>query len=114
MEHTEVKSENALNVILNYGNKVYYVNQVNVQVQEGNQRHKAIFHARRASDNQKQDLELEISQETYDTLLEYAKLDKMNLVLFLNIEGNDSQWCLMSENWLKKQAQINNKAAYIV
>ena len=35
MEHNEVKSENARNVILSYNDTVYYVNSVNVKVQEG-------------------------------------------------------------------------------
>ena len=51
MEHSEVKSGNARNVILNYNDKIYYVNGVNVQIQEGAGKIKAVFHAKRASDN---------------------------------------------------------------
>lgn len=46
-EHSEVKSENARNVILSYGENVYFVNKVNVEVNEGAEKLRAIFHARR-------------------------------------------------------------------
>lgn len=120
-EHTEVKSDNARNVILSYGDTVYFVNKVNIQFQEGLEKLKAIFHARRAADNQIQDLEVEISQEAYNMLTEYAKMDKFDLILVLKIEDNDSKWCLLSENWLKKQSNNSNsdvkssdKTRYIV
>jgi hypothetical protein len=113
-EHSEVKSENARNVILSYRDAVYYVNKVNVQFQEGANMLKAVFHARRPRDKQFQDLEVEISQATYRMLIEYAKLDNFDLILVLRIEGNESKWCLMSEEWLKKQIGENGKAFYIV
>ena len=56
MEHSEVKSDNARNVILSYNDKIYYVNSVNVAVKEGVDKLKAIFHAKRASDNTPEDL----------------------------------------------------------
>ena len=46
---------------------------------------------------------MEISQAAYNVLLEYAKLDKLDMVLVLQIEGGEAKWCLMDENWLKKQ-----------
>lgn len=113
-EHSEVKSENARNVILSYGDTVYFVSKVNVQLQEGVDVLKAIFHARRVKDGQLQDLEVEISRATYNMLVEYAKLDNFDLILVLRIEGNESKWCLITENWLKKQVSENSKAYYIV
>jgi len=113
-EHSEVKSENARNVILSYGDAVYFVNKVNVQFRDNVDMLKAVFHARRAKDGQLQDLEVNISQAAYNMLIEYAKLDNFDLILVLRIEGSESKWCLMSEEWLKKQADGNGKALYIV
>ncbi|MCW4007661.1 MAG: hypothetical protein NWF09_03075 [Candidatus Bathyarchaeota archaeon] len=113
-ERSEVKSENAHNVILSYGDTIYFVNRVNVKMQEGVDALKAIFHARRANDGQLQDLEIEINRETYNMLVEYAKLDSGDLILVLHIEGKESKWCLMSENWLKKQSGKKSKTFYIV
>lgn len=113
-EHSEVKSENARNVILSYGDTVYFVNKVNVQFREGVDMLKAVFHARRPKDEQFQDLEVEISQAAYNMLTEYAKLDNFDLILVLRIEGNESKWCLMSEDWLKTQIGENGKVFYIV
>jgi hypothetical protein len=113
-EHSEVKSENARNVILSYHDTVYFVNKVNVQFQEDVNMLKAVFHARKAKDGQPQDLEVEISQAAYNMLIEYAKLDNFDLILVLRIEGSESKWCLMSEEWLKKQVGENGKVFYIV
>ncbi len=103
MEHSEVKSDNARNVILSYNDKIYYVNSVNVAVKDGVDRIKAIFHAKRASDNTQEDLDIEITQGTYNILMEYAKLDKLDLIMVLQIEGDKAKYCLMSEDWLKNQ-----------
>ncbi len=111
---TEVKSENARNVILSYMEDVYFVNRVNVQVHEGAEKLKAVFHARRVADNQPQDLNVEISQSVYNMLIEYTKLDKFDLILVLQIQGNDAKWCLMSENWLKNQTINVAKNQYVV
>jgi hypothetical protein len=113
-EHSEVKSENARNVILSYRDAVYFVNKVNVQFREDADMLKAVFHARKAKDGQTQDLEVEISQAAYNMLIEYAKLDNFDLILVLRIEGSESKWCLMSEEWLKKQVDENGKICYIV
>ena len=116
-EHSEVKSENARNVILSYGENVYFVNRVNVEVNEGAEKLRAIFHARRLPDNEQEDLNIEINQHVYDMLMEYAKMDKLDLILVLQIQGDEAKWCLMSENWLKNQATAANgagKTAYIV
>ncbi len=114
MEHSEVKSDNARNIILSYNDKIYYVSGVNVQVQEGADKLKAIFHAKCASDNTQEDLNIEINQGTYDILMEYAKLDKLDLIMVLRIEGSSTKWCLMSEDWLKNQFQGAGCKGYIV
>jgi hypothetical protein len=113
-EHTEVRSDNARNVILSYQDTVYCINQVNVQVKEGADKLRAVFHGRKIGDNKPKDLEMEISQAAYDVLLEYAKLDKLNLVLVLQIEEGNAKWCLMDENWLKSQINAMTKPSYIV
>ncbi len=113
-EHSEVKSENARNVILSYRDAVYFVNKVNVQFQEDTDTLKAVFHARKAKDEHFQELEVEISQAAYNMLIEYAKRDNFDLILVLRIEDNGSKWCLMSAEWLKKQIGENGKVCYIV
>jgi len=110
----EVKSENARNVILSYRDAVYFVNKVNVQFREDADVVKAVFHARKAKDTRFQDLEVEISQAAYNMLVEYAKLDNFDMILVLRIEGSESKWCLMSEEWLKKHVGKNGKVCYIV
>ena len=114
MEHSEVRAGNARNVILNYNDKIYYVDGINVKIQEGADKIKAVFHAKRASDNVLQDLDIEISQGTYDILIEYAKLDKFDLIMVLQIEGGNSKWCIMSEDWLKNQSRYVGSEGYIV
>jgi len=114
VEHSEVKSENARNLILSYNNTVYYVNSVNVQIKDGIDKLKAIFHAKRAGDEAPQDLDIEISQSIYDILLEYARLDKFDLIMVLQIEGSKTQWCIMSEDWLKNQSNKGGRDEYIV
>lgn len=113
-ENSQVTSENARNVILSYRDSVYYVNKVNVQFQEGTDMLKAVFHARKAKDTLFQDLEVKISKAAYNMLIEYAKLDNFDLILVLRIDGTESKWCLMSEEWLKKQVGENGKVSYIV
>ena len=114
VEHSEVKSGNARNVILNYNETVYYVTGINVQIQDDADKIKATFHAKRASDNETRDLDIEITHSIYDILLEYAKLDKLDLIMVLQIEGASSKWCIMSEDWLKNQIQTGSAAKYIV
>ena len=113
-EGGQVKSENARNVILSYRDDVYYVNKVNVQFEEGADMHKAVFHARKAKSTTFQELEVNISQAAYKMLIEYAQLDNFDLILVLRIDGNESKWCLMSEEWLKKRVGENGKVCYVV
>jgi hypothetical protein len=111
MEHSEVKSENARNVILSYNEQIYYVNGINAQVKEGEDKIKAVFHARKAGTDASQDLSIDISQSTYQVLLDYAKLDMVDLIMVLQINGEDAKWCVMSEEWLKNQGSTKG---YIV
>jgi len=99
--NSEVKSENARNVILSYDEKVYFVNKVNVQISDESEKLKAVFHARKLHCDELEDLDIEINKQVYEILIEYAKLDKLDLILILQIQGDDAKWCLMSENWLK-------------
>jgi len=110
----EVRSEHARNVILSYCENVYFVSQVNVQLCEGAGRFKAVFHGRRMADQHLEELSVEISQEVYDVLVEYAKLDKVDLILVLHIDGDAAKWCLMSENWLKNEPGERGKRLYLV
>ena len=115
MEHAEVKSGNARNVILSYNEKIYYVNHVKVQIQEGAETMKAIFHAKQAGGTMSQDLDIEINKATYDILMEYAKLDKEDLVMILQINGADSKWFILSEAWLKNNpSSKTGSSSYIV
>ncbi len=114
LAHQEVKSDNARNVILSYNEKIYFVNSVNVKIQQDNDLLKAVFHAKRASDNTLEDLNIEINKNTYNMLMEYAKLDKFDLIMVLQIEGPDARWCLMSEDWLQKQYDNASKSSYVV
>jgi len=113
-EHTEIKSDNARNVILSYGENVYFVNKVNVEINEGTEKLRAVFHARRMPGNETEDLNIEINQRVYDVLMEYAKLDKIDLILVLQICGDEAKWCLMSEDWLRNQTSSKGKFAYVV
>jgi hypothetical protein len=113
-QHSEVKSENARNLILSYDDNVYFVSKVNVQIKEGTQKLQAVFHARRYPTNEPEELDIEINQHTYDMLMEYAKLDKLDLILVLQIQGEEAKWCLMSENWTPNQQISTGKTSYIV
>ena len=44
-------------------------------------------------------------------LMEYAKMDKLDLILVLQIQGDEAKWCLMSENWLQNQVTVAGNAA---
>ncbi len=114
VEHTEVKSENARNVILSYQDVVYYINQVNVQIEEGQEKVKATFHGKKIGDNKPRSLEMEISQNAYNVLLDYAKLDKRDMMLVLEIHDGEAKWCLMDENWLKNQIGMGPNPCYII
>jgi hypothetical protein len=104
-ERVETRSENARHVILKYENKLYHVDRVTVQHPEGQQKKlSAIFSTKRLSDSQLMDLGLEISQSMYNVLMEYTKLDNSDLLLVLHVEEDDFKWGLVSESWLRQQA----------
>ena len=48
--------------------------------------------------------------------MEYAKLDKLDLIMILQIEGTNSKWCLISEAWLKNNLAYGKtgSSAYVV
>jgi len=54
-------------------------------------------------------LDIKISQRVYDMRVKIAKLDKLDQILVLHIDGEESKRCLMPENWLKNQTGKNNK-----
>ena len=104
-ERVETRSENARHVILKYDEKVYHVNRVNVQCSEGKKVYSAVFNARRLEDNEVLDLDFEISRKLYDVLVEYTKLSDSDLLLVLHVEGGDFKWGLVSDSWLRQQAE---------
>jgi hypothetical protein len=110
----EFSSENARHVILRHEDKLYYVSRVSVNFCEGEKTHRATFHARRALDNGSEDLDLEITRKLYDVLVGYARLDSYDQILILQIDGRDSRWCLISENWFKQRGSGNRPNKYII
>jgi hypothetical protein len=115
VEHAEVKSGNARTVILSYNEKIYYINRVNAQIREGTEKIKAVFHGKRAGDHAPEDLDIEINKATYDMLMEYAKLDKVDLIMVLQIEGAHAKWCLLNEDWLNTMPAVNSgSSGYVV
>jgi len=109
-----VKSENARNVILSYNEKIYYVRGVNVKIKEGADEIRAVFHAKQVADNVYKEIDIGITKNIYEALMEYAKLDKLDLIMVLQIDGANSKWCLMSDEWLANQSSIARKPNYIV
>ena len=63
----------------------------------------AVFSAKRLGDSQLMDLGFEIPRNMYDVLMEYTKLGNSDLLLVLNVEGDDFKWGLVSESWLRQQ-----------
>ncbi|MDG6223416.1 MAG: hypothetical protein QCH99_09170 [Candidatus Bathyarchaeota archaeon] len=109
----ETRSDNARHVILKYENSLYYVDQVNVEFSESNQKYNAIFRAKQVDGGQMVDLDFDISQKMYEVLLEYTRLDNSDLLLVLQIENNEFTWSFVSESWLKQQSETK-KLRYIV
>jgi adenosine deaminase len=104
MSHkAETRSQNSRHVILKYEDNLYHVNKVNVQYSEAKKAYNAVFRAKRLSDNQLLDLDFDISQKLYDTLIEYTKLDDSDLLLVLQAENNAFKWSLFSESWVRQQ-----------
>lgn len=114
MEKVENRSGNAHHVIMSYNGRIFYISTVRVSFHNGNERHKAIFHARETKDNPPEDLALEIPNNLYETLVKYANLNDPDLILVLEIEGNDFKWGFASESWLKKYSGKDNFHRYVV
>lgn len=114
MEKVETRSGNAHQVIMSYNGKIFYISTVHVSFHNGNERHKAVFHARETKDAPAGDLALEIPSNLYETLLKYAKADDPDLILILEVEGNDFKWGFASERWLKKYSGKDSFYRYIV
>jgi hypothetical protein len=113
-ERAVTKSENARQVILKYEQGLYYIGTISVRFHDGEPKHSATFHARRAENNQYCDLELEIPQTLYEILLEYTKMGNPDLILILSLENKEFKWSLISESWLKNYSNAKNAAHYVV
>ena len=113
-EKEETRSDTARHVILKYENKLYHVDQVNVQFSESKQMYSAVFRAKRLNDSQSFDLGFDISQKVYDVLLEYTKLGDSDLLLVLNAEDEGFEWSFLSEKWLQQQQVAGKVNRYII
>lgn len=113
-EKVEARSENAHHVILSYNGKISYVSMVRVNFRQGNEKHRAIFHTRETKGSPAEDLTMEIPQNLYETLLKYANLNNPDIILVLQVEGNDFKWGFASESWLKRYSGRDNFPEYIV
>jgi hypothetical protein len=111
---TETRSEKARQVILKAEEKLYFVNTVSVHLCEGQKVHKATFHAQTVENSQHCDLDFEIPQDLYDTLVQYTKLGNPDLILMLFHEKDTFTWSLISESWLKQYSNMNNIDRYVV
>ena len=112
-ERVETRSENARHVILKYENDLYHVDKVNVQYSEGKKVYSAVFRAKRVGSGQLVDLGFDISQNLYDVLVEYTKLDDSDLLLVLHVDGKDFKWSFVSESWLRRQVE-SKVSRYVV
>ena len=102
-DRVETRSDNARHVILKYENTLYHVDRVTVKPKKGQEMYNAVFSTKRLKDSQTMDLGLEIPRNMYDILMEYTKLGDSDLLLVLNVEGDDFKWGLVSESWLRQQ-----------
>ena len=114
MEKDETRSENARQVILSYNGKIFYVSNVRVNFSKGSDKHRAIFHAREATGSPAEDLTMEIPQNLYETLLKYVSLNNPDLILVMQVEGNDFKWGLTSESRLKQYSFRDSFRDYVV
>ena len=109
----ETRSENARHVILNYENNLYHVDTVNVQNSERKNVYNAVFRAKRVGSDQLVNLAFDISQNLYDVLVEYTKLDDSDLLLVLRVDGKDFKWSFVSESWVRRQVE-SKVSQYVV
>jgi hypothetical protein len=113
-ERTETKSETARQVILKTGEKLYYVSMVSVRLCDGQKVHRATFHAQTVEDSQQCDLDFEIPQDLYNTLIEYTRQGNPDLILVLLHEDHRFKWSLMSQSWLRQYSNTDNINQYVV
>jgi hypothetical protein len=93
---------------------VYYVSTVRVRFCEGKEMHRAIFHGKDAVGGELKDLDLEISQELYELLVEYTKMDNSDLILVLHVENKECRWGMVHESWLRMFLCKDTIASYVV
>jgi hypothetical protein len=110
----ETHSESARHIILSYGDRVYYVSTVKVQFCEGQETHKAVFHAKDATGGQLEDLDLDVPQKLYEILVEYTKMGNSDLILVLHVENKEFTWGLVRESWLRRFMSKDTVAGYVV
>ena len=113
-ERTETRSEKARQVILKAEEKYYFVNKVSVYFCEDQKVHRATFHAQTVEDNVNCDLDFEIPEDLYDTLVRYTRVGDPDLILMLFHEKDSFKWSLISESWLKHYSNVNNVSQYVV
>jgi hypothetical protein len=113
-EKVEVRSENAHHVILSYQGKIFYVSMVRVNHRKENEKYAAIFHAREATGSDAEDITMEIPQNLYEALLKYASLDNRDLMLVLQVEGDNFKWGFTKESELKPYLRRDNTREYVV
>jgi len=101
----EARSESARHVILKYEGKFYHINRVTVRQSEEKTTYNAVFRAKRLDNNQILDLDFDIPQSLYETLVEYARLGDSDLLLVLQVDGEVFRWRFVSESWLRQQTE---------
>ena len=100
-------------MIMSYNDKIYHVDSVKVNFDEGKERHDAVFHAKEVPANVHRELHFEIPLMLCDVLIEYAKLDNPDAILVLDVKGNSFMWNLLSEAWLKQTSCAQNVKQYV-
>jgi hypothetical protein len=114
MEKVETRSGNAHHLMLSYNGTVFSVSTVRVHFCKDNVKHKAIFCAKEAKDGPSKDLVMEIPQNLYEVLLKYARLDNPDLILVLQVKGDDLKWGFTSETWLRQYSCRDSFRKYVV
>jgi len=112
-QETKTYSKNTHQMIVSYEDKVYHVDSVNVNLNQGKDFHTAIFHAKEVPANIHRDLHFEIPHMLCDVLIEYAKLDNPDAILVLNVKGNSFAWNVLSESWLKHSVNTQSIKGYV-
>jgi hypothetical protein len=114
IEKVEARAENAHRVILSNNGNLFYVSTVRVHLCKGDTKHQATFCTREANDGQSKELKMEIPQNLYDILLKYVRLNNPDLLLVLQVEGNEFKWGFTSETRLKQYSCRDNYGKYVV